>query len=381
MRKRHSGLLATAAAAALVFGLAGSASAFEVVDWNWTANVVEDWDIDVKIEVDYDPTGIVKIEKLQMHFGDINSFAKVFGIENNPPTGGTEGGTVLIDETFLFDPVNYNAVNGNFPCDQNAAEGPCSLIDQAGVGDGDSPISTTLLGNPNGDINENDNLLQFSVRVTGEVDVPASAGFSIDGLALPEVVNAATSVANNQQIYSTSALKLHDAQIAAGDINAIGGGETPDPIAFLIAAYALTLVDDQLDGINEHTDLAVLTILGAATGFIEPADIDADAWAFGITNASVNNSATAVGNNASYEIDTDNAANAIMVADLTQLLIGDVNAVALAGGIEVNNYDLTTFEGPLVKNVATAVGNNLNIRVDGCGGCVADTGGSNTGGN
>ncbi len=51
MRKLTSRLLATAAAAALVGGLAGSASAFEVVDWNWTANVVEDWDIDVTIDV------------------------------------------------------------------------------------------------------------------------------------------------------------------------------------------------------------------------------------------------------------------------------------------------------------------------------------------
>jgi hypothetical protein len=175
-------------------------------------------------------------------------------------------------------------------------------------------------------------------------------------------------VANNQQIVSSSALMLHDAQIAAGGINPIGGNcdnecGAPDPLAFLIAAYLLTEVDDELEGLNEHTDIAALTILGAATGFIEPADIDADAWAFFIKNATVDNSATAVGNNASYEIDTSEAGNATMIADLTQLLIGDVNAVALAGGIEVSNYDLTDIDVPLVSNVATAVGNNLNIKV------------------
>jgi hypothetical protein len=125
----------------------------------------------------------------------------------------------------------------------------------------------------------------------------------------------------------------------------------------------LTEVDDELEGLNEHTDIAALTILGAATGFVKPADIDADAWVFGIKNATVDNAATAVGNNASYEITTDIPANGIMVADLTQLLIGDVNAVALTGFVEVNNYDLAGLDRPLVNNVATAVGNNLNIKV------------------
>jgi hypothetical protein len=370
-------LLATAAAAALVCGLAGSASAFDVVDWSWDKEIIETVTIDITIEERIRPTGVVEIEKLQMHFGDINSFAKVFGIENNPPIEGELTGEPFQLQTTVSGNIKWEtggdpALNGIVSGSYNPAN-PAFAVTHIPGGNADESEG----------VDGNDADFAFGVVVTiNPEDIPFEllAGDAIDGLALPEVINAATSVANNQQIYSTSALMLHDAQIAAGDINPIGGeaGE-PNPIAFLIAAYLVTEVDDELEGINVHTDLAVLTILGAATGFIEPADIDADAWAFFITNASVDNSATAVGNNASYEINTENAANATMMADLTQLLIGDVNAVALAGGISVSNYDLSTFEGPLVQNVATAVGNNLNIRVDGCGGCDPGTGGgSNT---
>jgi hypothetical protein len=337
-----------------------------VVDWEWHKNIQEDWDIDVTIDIDLVPTGIVQIEKLQMHFGDVNSFAKVFGIDNNPPAEGDENGLIQIEEYFSGS-LAYN--------DPDAAgtEGAINPIASGLFNDINGPNQLFVELDPtapnNGNVNEQGNNVDFRIKVSGEIEV-AALGDPIDGAALPEVVNAATSVANNQQIVSTSALMLHDAQIAAGDINPINGEQgDPDEIAFLIAAYGLTLVDDELEGLNEHTDLAVLTILGAATGFVEPADIDADAWAFFITNATVDNSATAVGNNASYEINTDNAANATMIADLTQLLIGDVNAVALAGGIEVTNYDLTDLDRPLVENIATAVGNNLNIKVDACGGC------------
>jgi hypothetical protein len=371
MRKSTSRLLTTAAAVAFAGALAGSASAFEIVDWEWNASIQEDWDIDVSIQVDYDPTGIVKIEKLQMHFGDVNSFAKVFGIHNNPPIEGGEDGLIQIEEYFSGS-LAYSDT------DTAGTEGSINPILTGNFNDINGPNQLFVELDPtapnNGNVNEQGNNVDFRIKVSGEIPVEA-LGEALALSALPEVVNTATSVANNQQIVSSSALMLHDAQIAAGGINPIGGNcdnecGAPDPLAFLIAAYLLTEVDDELDGLNEHTDIAALTILGAATGFIEPADIDADAWAFWIDNATVDNSATAVGNNASYEIDTTEAGNATMIADLTQLLIGNVNAVALAGGIEINNYDLTDIDAPIVSNVATAVGNNLNIKV-GVGGVEA----------
>jgi hypothetical protein len=347
MKKTTSRLLTTAAAVAFAGALAGSASAFEVVDWNWTANIVEDWDIDVVISVDYDPTGIVKIEKLQMHFGDVKSFAKVWGIENSPPVGTVEGGSLTFNEIF------------NVPVAYEDATDPDSIVPSNSIQQ--NGINLQILG---GTVDEGQDTITQQIQVSGELTADDIEGVSIDLAALPEVINKATSVANNQQIISSSALMLHDAQIAVGDINDITDrGEQPDAIAFLIAAYGLTLVDDQLDGINEHTDLAVLAILGAATGFIDPAEIEATALAFWIDNATVDNSATAVGNNASYEVTTDIPANGTMIADLTQLLIGDVDATAVVAGVDISNYDLTDIEVPIVNNVATAVGNNLNIKV------------------
>jgi len=361
MRKRTSRLLTTAAAAALVGAMAGSASAFDVVDWSWEKTIAETVNISVTIDVGLDPDAVVEIEKLQMHFGDVKAFAKVFGIENNPPAEG-EGG----EFTFSVD------VDGDIDWNDQAPPGGTTNPLVTGQYLSDNP-NITITHLPGGNADEQNDEIDFRFRIEGAFDL-AALGEALPADALPEVKNAATAVANNQQIESTSALMLHDAQIAAGDINPIGGEQgEPNPIAFLIAAYLLTEVDDELEGINAHTDLAVLTILGAATGFIEPTEIDATALAFGISNATVKNTATAVGNNASYEIAAATAANATMFADLTQLLIGDVNATAITGFVEVSNYDLAGLDRPLVENVATAVGNNLNIKVDGCGGCVPTT--------
>jgi hypothetical protein len=242
-------LLTTAAAVVFAGAMAGSASAFEIVDWNWLADIDEDWNIDVRVQVDYDPTGIVKIEKLQMHFGDVKSFAKVFGIENNPPVTGSGTGTVTvpIDGAGTFD-LNYVDPAD----DDNPNGGPGEVIEFTVIDP--TGINLTLDG---GQASEDTNTIAgIEYTITGEVEVNLSEidfGDPIEAAALPEVVNAATSVANNQTIYSTSALMLHDAQIAVGDINDIGGRE-PEPAAFLLAAYGLTLVDDELEGLNEHTE-------------------------------------------------------------------------------------------------------------------------------
>ena len=92
-----------------------------------------------------------------------------------------------------------------------------------------------------------------------------------------------------------------------------------------------------------------------------------------ILNAYVDNSATAVANNASFEIlDGSGSNNKVVVADLTQFNYGDVNARASVRDVELNGYDGFGLAGlggggddvtPIVSNVATAVGNNLSIKV------------------
>jgi hypothetical protein len=249
--------------------------------------------------------------------------------------------------------------------------------------------------------------------------------------ALPKLENIATAVANNQTIEvsatGTAALFLHDAQIAVGDIRPIRRAPvcSYDYLKKREICYDVALDDNgMLDALSDmgsgnshdpdnfHTDLAGLVFLGALLGVIEPAKIEATAIVEDIKNVTVENVATAVGNNASYTLealspadgegdgnedhmagfntrfghfdfgDRDKVkvdARAVMVADITQLLIGDTKATAITKDVDIEGYnlagintdmgDLAGNNRPLVSNVATAVGNNLNIKVTACGTC------------
>jgi hypothetical protein len=198
-------------------------------------------------------------------------------------------------------------------------------------------------------------------------------------------------VANNQEIESTVPVYLHDAQIAAGDFS--GDDVFVDP--FLLEEFADS-VDFDGEGGNTHTTIAALTLLGAATGFIEPANITANATVYDVNNAMVENTATAVTNNMSVELAALTPNDAVMIADITQVGIADVTANATLMGdpcdgectgsdpaVELNGYtdfagaglgplgDADGVQTPIVSNVATAVGNNLSIKVSGPDGGVA----------
>jgi hypothetical protein len=297
----------------------------------------------------------------------------------------------------LFDPVNYDGNTNVFPCLNNTSDGvtPCVLTDQVGADDGASPITATLLANPNGDIDETGNTLLFSIRVDGELGASVAP---LDAVTeLPEITNAATAVGNNQNVWSSSPLLVHDAQILAEIPR--DSAITPEEFGqATLPAWADELFEADDDGgfeTNFHTVLALLTLGSATAGVYQEAEIEAEAIVTDILNASVDNAATAVGNNASFTVEADSCDTAgcglpedlTMIADLTQLSIADVKATAkvgtecdeepdCSGPIDLFNYtDLGIGNGctdpcidgginrPIVANVATAVGNNLSIRV------------------
>lgn len=361
MTRNKRMLLGATASVALMGG--APAFAFEEVDWTWDATVTETIDINATIDVALDPNGLVQVEKLQMHFGDLSSEAHVNGVANNPATGG---GTVDIDETFDFATI------------YDDGEDPAPIIPAAGTPLGSSGLSANLLDG--GELTEGPDTLDFQIQVTGTVDVPADN--AIDAADLPKVSNSATSVANNQSIEADVPIFLHDAQFAAGDFNPTcgGGGEVgassnygcPDALGFLIGAYGVTVLDGQLEDINEHTSIAALMTVAAATGFIEPANISANASVSNVLNAYVENAATAVTNNASFEVLSDNPANHAIVADLTQWGYANLTANANVTNVVLNDYTGFGAAGlggggedvtPIVSNAATAVGNNLSIKV------------------
>jgi hypothetical protein len=388
MTIRKSSLMAATASVALLAIPPTGAFAFDVVDWEFTDLVDKEIDVDITVNDTFTTTGVVQVEKLQMHFGNIDADATVYGVDNNPP-GGDVNGLVVIDEIHNGGPT-YEDLVANQEDSDNPINGPFEFSPELG-----SQLNVELVdrgGGDYGDVNEVNESLDFDVRVYGEIPIEALGGVTA-AIDLPKVENAATAVSNNQDITSTVPTYLHDAQIAAGAINDLEGNcsecNAGDPLAFLIGAWLLTEVDDEFEGINVHTDIAALTILGAATGFIEPAEITATATVYDVNNATVENAATAVTNNMSVELAALTPNDAMMVADITQVGIANVSASATLRGnpcdgecggdpaVEINGYvdfagaglgPLGNAEGvqtPIVSNVATAVGNNLSINVSG----------------
>jgi hypothetical protein len=128
-------------------------------------------------------------------------------------------------------------------------------------------------------------------------------------------------------------------------------------------------------------DVALLTTLSAGAGLLKKADITATSTVNDILNASVESTATAIGNIKSIDVNTANPENGLVIADVAQVSIADVSAYSTVGGglqaltvcdgpcgypgggINLINY--TNLGGlPIVTSNATAIGNVLNIKVN-----------------
>jgi hypothetical protein len=295
-------MLLTATAAAALLGMtAPGALAFDKVNWEWDKHVKEWVNIDIDIKARFYPDGIVEVEKLQAHFGDVHAYATVNGVYNNLP---------VKEPPKWYDPKH-------------------------------PPI---------------------------RVDGPSAKD-------LPKVLNAATAVGNNQSIDSTVPILLHDAQFLGGNLDGLDCSKAQN-----FAACAFLLTGAGIDADNTHTEIAGLLTAAALLGALEKADINATANVSNILNAYVENSATAVGNNASFTIEPTldkygkviSSDNNVLIADLTQWSYADVKAQAYVGNVVLEGYEdfgRACFGGgcdevtPIVSNVATAVGNNLNISV------------------
>ncbi|MCB1682135.1 MAG: hypothetical protein KDI65_09390 [Alphaproteobacteria bacterium] len=343
-------LLASASVMVLGFG-ATSAKAFDDVDWEWNKVVTSTENITVNIDDNFDISGLVEIEKIQMNIGDVTANSIVSGITNSDPgTGGENGGGfVNIDETFTFVTTTDDSVDP-------------SIVLPAGPneGNGTGPLSGELLGDT---LDEGSDQLTLTFRAFGEVEVPASEINVKDAVDLPLVNSVATAVANNQSINSTVATNLHDAQYNFGGFDPIFGDRQIVEAGTNVAAIDEN--DDEFGTGNTHTDILIAGVLGGLLGVIEPGNVSATSSVSGITDAQVNSEATAVGNNLSVNLDAATPGDAFLVADLTQFNYADVSASSTVTGVSVTGYtNLDALDGALVNSVATAVGNNVSITVN-----------------
>lgn len=311
------GLLAGASALALSM-VAMPAVAFDEVNWTWDAVVTEVVTKTVDINIDLAPTGMVMLEDLQVSIGDVTAISTVTGVSNIQPTGGSAGGPQVIDLGTLSSTGVYDSNSGVVSDDITA-----SVLEEAtflaGVVNPNSPYGITM---------------NFDLGTITVEAVAGEAGLPLDALTeLPEVVSVATAVGNNTTITADTAVQLHEAQWAVGDVAIPPAG----------------------------TDGSGFTWEGVVG--IGTAEISATSTVSAILNASVDSSATAVGNNLSVDV-VATGDDRLMIADALQVSVANITATSDVSDISVNNYtNLGALDVPMVNSVATAIGNSKSISV------------------
>lgn len=346
---KNARLLAASLGVLAVSAMATPAMAFDNLEWNWQKDVKERVDIDVNINIDVRPTGLVEIEKLQIFFGDVTA-------------------------------TNYVAHIYNDPFYQGAGYREEYYVPDAKVrGDGPRTKTICVYGKDCGGEGGHDDKGWDKIPVK-----PLNAT-----IELPIILASATAVGNNQSITSDVPVFLHDGQFVA---------EVKDRYRDVYTADALSrgmpsggydgggqcgryCGYDEPEG-NLHHEIAGLFLLGALAGVFEEAEISARSTVNDVKNVSVDNSSTAVANNLSVNLASDTAANHVLIADITQFAIANVTADTRTTNVTATGYDhmrqLTTatlapsdsnpyqviqVPTPWVSSTATAVGNNASINV------------------
>jgi hypothetical protein len=317
-------LLAGTSAAVLGMMIAAPASAFDRVTWTWDSTVTDTIDRNVTINQELTPTGLVQVEDLQVHIGDVTAESIVTGITNNQPAG--EGG--LVDAGTMDIQFQYGLGGEGVEVLDNDFKSPEVLSATVDEGDEFPDINGTV----------------FATIDLGEIEIEAEESY--DALTeLPSVVSTATAVANNTSITSDVAVSLHEGQFA---FNTGEGAEG-------------------FDGIDTgNSNLSLATVLGilAINGGIGQGEVSANSDVSDILNASVESSATAVVNNLSVDVAPVSGQDSVVMADIVQFAFANSVATSSVTDVSLNNYtSLGLIDGPVISSVATAVGNNKSISV------------------
>ncbi len=341
-------LLASAAVVVMGLGMASKpAMAFDEVNWQWDKLVTEDVIKNVLVDITVAPTGMVEIEKKQDFIGDVTAVSTISDIENNPPSEIIDG-IVLVEDFFNINTVVDDATD------------PSTISPAPAIFGSELQLQAELL---DGTLDEGTDVLDMNFRVFGEFEVDQVAS-ELDAIDLPKMESIATAVGNNQDIFSTVSVELHDGQF-------LWGGYREEQEPGTAQSDLSTLLSFTPDLGNTHTSGAAYLAFAGQLGMIDPANISATSTVTNILNASVDSDATAIANNMSVEIAAFTPDDAFMLADITQHAYADVSATSMVDAIMVNNY--TNFGGagmgpgdlqiPLIRSNASAIGNNFSVNV------------------
>lgn len=418
------GLYAGVSALALGLGLS-QASAFDQVDWDWDLEIDQRIDIDLSYVGEFDPTGIVQVEKLQISLGNKTAVSTLYAFINDPHTSYEEGLTqTTVTQTdgwfgggFNFSGVikdeeiaylnNYNSYYGSYSVPVYAPDydffyggghfgGAYSETVEVTVDIADPidallhlpqvEVSALAIGNSESITSTVGVLIhegQFTVGeptgegggINGYVEVPVE--LAVAGTAEGYIDIDASGNNPNQRVYLVGIAGQPDGvSNTEGGVAGINGGE--DPLAVTGTATGTVLVpvlgtSDWLNADNEHTALADTMLSLALQGLITPAQLSATSSAGLVVNAAADISAISIANNHAIDLDAATADDATVVADLVQFAYADNVATASLGFHKVSNYtNLGELENALSRVSSVAAGNISNITVNSCGLCAVD---------
>ncbi|WP_339778307.1 hypothetical protein [uncultured Thalassospira sp.] len=401
-------------AGVLVIG--GPAFAFDNVEWSWDGNV--DTNVSVDLNID-DPAEFSMVEILQEKLGSTSATSNVHGIHNNQPIMSETSGTF----TFEGEAWSNNSPSSLDPDVADFSETTSGNVDGIDAGQGTNPSSFGIANGPVGNNPDSEGGIASAggafegadITVTGAVYDPFGADgvgngesdgviftVSVDNIQpsdsydaateLPKLNATATALANNASVSGEGVVNVHAGQFA---FDAATGGEPAGGDA-ASASYGM---GNQTSPNTNLSGALGLTLL-ALNGDIAPSSVTATTNAYDIDNFAVDASATALANNMNISVqsvsageppvdgDTQSMSAAFnhggngdwgnggdtdvdgiqpdvaLISDVTQFAYANVTANSNIYDVNLNHYTgLGSLDQPVINGAATAIGNNLSIKV------------------
>ncbi|NVN54422.1 hypothetical protein FLM52_01170 [bacterium Scap17] len=191
---------------------------------------------------------------------------------------------------------------------------------------------------------------------------------SIDLLDSTSSSSFAISGAHSSKHGSSASAAAAAAAEASVDVYVTYEGSTPNPDITKLESLenAATSVGNNVSVdsdamVNLHNEQF---LAGSGGYFFYPgtAEVESLAKVDNILNLSVDNAATSVGNNMSVTLDSTDIDSAL-IADNTQMSFANISSTAKVSNITLDLPPAGSFEGPVINNAATSVGNNMSISV------------------
>jgi len=407
-------------AGVLVIG--GPAFAFDNVEWSWDGDVDTNVDIDLNID---DPAEFSMVEILQEKLGSTSATSNVHGIHNNQPIMSETSGTFTFEgeawsnnspssldpdvadfsETTSGNVDGIDAGQGTNPSSFGIANGPAGnnpdseggIASAGGAFEGADITVTGAVYDPFGadgvGNGESDGVI-FTVNVD---NIQPSDSYDA-ATELPALNATATALANNASVSGEGVVNVHAGQFA---FDTVTGGDQSSGGDAASTNYSM----GNQTGPNTNLSGAIGLTLLALNGDIAPSSVTATTNAYDINNFSVDASAMALANNMNISVQPVSAAetpvdetpggdaqsmsaafyhggngggngggdntdiegiqpDVALISDVTQFAYANVSASSNVYDVNLNHYTgLGSLDQPVINGAATAIGNNLSIKV------------------